>query len=93
MEMLMQPSLSFMIIITLWAAPRRTPSPPKPIIKSIMPFNHLSEASLRKQRKRGCRSTSSAMFFVSVCVPTMFSVMLSMGNVMGARHHLGRHHH
>mmetsp|Transcript_13208 Transcript_13208/g.19791 ORF Transcript_13208/g.19791 Transcript_13208/m.19791 type:complete len:611 (+) Transcript_13208:73-1905(+) len=47
-----------------------------------MPFNHLSEASLRKQRKRGCRSTSSAMFFVSVCVPTMFSVMLSMGNVM-----------
>lgn len=48
----------------------------------IMPFNHLSDAILRKQKKRGSRRTSSAMFFVSVCVPTMFSLMLSMGNVM-----------
>ena len=46
-----------------------------------MPFNHLSEGSLKKQSKRASRRTTSAMFFASVCVP-MFSLMLSMGRVM-----------
>ena len=43
-----------------------------------------SDGLRRTKRKRAGRRASSEMFFVSVCVPTIFSLMLSSGNAMRA---------